>query len=372
MSILKKFTALMHDSDQKWDSLRRIPYSTPGRWVQSLKLSELEISSQADGYTVDALFSTLFPLLPFLMHLELSLSLQLSRRAFMSLAMRDGAQNLRVLTGIRYDASTIISGEDPLTELVSCCGGLEELEIVGTGPDNINTLIDAEATSTLSALNSSPPRPPAAPLHLPHLHTLTLLATPKSPLLLRLTHSTLPSLQSVTITPYGDLLPTHTLVTDFLATHGATITQLVLHTPKSWPTVRFPPPASLLSLLPNLTALSLETLSFGFNIPETASESRPCAVTRCTEKGRDDCGHPLSVVWISRPQPSARAELLRAVARLPHLREVRARDVRWAHRGMSARALEAGFQGEMYAWRRLLAPYGVKMLDSDGLESAPF
>ena len=102
--------------------------------MQSLKLSDLDMTTTAETYTVDALLSTLFPLCPFLMHLELSLTLQLSRRSFASLALTDGAQNLRALTGVRYDAASAGSGswEDPLAELVSCCSGLEELEVVGT------------------------------------------------------------------------------------------------------------------------------------------------------------------------------------------------------------------------------------------------
>ena len=61
---------------------------------------------------------------------------------------------------------------------------------------------------------------------------------------------------------------------------------------------------------------------------------------------------------------------MRIISSVPNLREVRARDVRWAKRTMSASTREAGFQGEMWAWRRLLTPYKVKMLDADGLEDA--
>lgn len=367
------------------------------------------MTSTAESYAVDALLSKLFPLCPFLMHLELSLTLQLSRRAFAALALRDGAQNLRVLTGVRYDSASVGSGswEDPLAELVSCCSGLEELEVVGTGPENINTLLDA--VSNVATTSSLLPPPPAStlsarPLHLPYLHTLTLLATPSSPLLLRLTNSSLPSLRTLTITSYADLPPPLSLVHSFLSAHGPRITQLVLHTPNFWPTVRFPPPKALLKMLPNLKALSLEEPSvgggaFGFDIPdqEHYTNSIPCTARLASKRPQSslnpntstnpdsicDCGaHPLTTLWIPRPQPSgsnhnsihpsgdARTALVRLAARLPHLRVVRAQGVRWAPRGLSARAREAGFQGELYALRRLLKPFGVRVEDEAGLEEA--
>ncbi|EJC98596.1 uncharacterized protein FOMMEDRAFT_113748 [Fomitiporia mediterranea MF3/22] len=340
---LEKFTHHLHSSDQKWDSIRRIPYSTPGRWVQSLDLSELDVMSRSEFCRVDELLTTLFSLLPFLSRLELSLSMQLSRRAMASLGLRDGAQNLRVLTGIKYDATTVLSGEDPLTELVAHCTSLEELEVVGVGMDDLDT---ARSSAELSDR-------PCPPLHLPRLHTLTILATPTSPLLIRLTHSPLPALQSVVVTPYGDLQRPQSCISEFLIAHGQSIRTLVLHTPKSWPIVRFPPPRTLLHLLPNLRQLSLESSSLVLDSPSPKSSE-----------------HPLSSIWISRPTAGLREELIRVLPYIPRLREVRARDVRWAKRGMSARAREAGFQGEMYAWRHLLAPRGVKMLDADGHDEA--
>ncbi|KAL5533560.1 hypothetical protein ACEPAG_20 [Sanghuangporus baumii] len=341
---LEKFTHLLLSSDQKWDSIRRIPYSTPGRWVQFLDVSDLEINSRSEFCQADGLLTTLFPLLPFLSRLELSLSMQLSRRAMLSLGLRDGAQNLRCLNGIKYDATTVLSGEDPLTELVACCTGLEELEVVGVGVDDIDM-----SRSSPEPMDKAPPL-----FHLSHLHTLTILATPMSPLLLRLINSPLPALQTVIITPYGDLQPPQSGISEFLAAHGESIRTLVLHTPKTWPIARYPPPRSLLYILPNLNQLSLETSGLALDAPPSSQSQK----------------HPLTSIWISRPTSGLREELLRIISSLPNLREVRARDVRWTKRTMSASAREAGFQGEMWAWRRLLAAYKVKMLDADGLEDA--
>ncbi|KAH8111905.1 hypothetical protein DFH11DRAFT_1512447 [Phellopilus nigrolimitatus] len=373
---LEKFTAHLYSSDQKWDSLRRIPYSTPGRWVLSLNLCDLQVSGLSESCKADALLSTLFPLLPFLAHLELSLSLQLSRRAMLALGLRDGAQNLRSLSGVKYDASMFgslrngfasFTGEDPLTELVSSCSGLEELEVIGAGMDDVNVILATNLNTpagepfipTFMPPSHLPSSPPVPSLHLPHLHTLTLLATPTSSLLFRLVHSSLPSLRSVVITPYGDFPPPFSLVTDFLAAHGQNVRSIVLHTPKSWPTVRFPPPAALLQLLPNLTALSLESIGPTLDAPYTP-------LVNCASA----TGYPLKSLWVSRPTHELRDELLRLLPYLPHLREVHSRDVRWAKRGISARARSAGFQGEMSAWRYLLAPRGIRMLDVDGREES--
>ncbi|OBZ68403.1 hypothetical protein A0H81_11638 [Grifola frondosa] len=99
---LAKFTAHLHDSDQKWDSIRRIPYSTPGRWVQCLDLSDLQCCVKVEVFRIDALLTQLFPLLPLMTRLILNTPIILSRRALTSLACRDGISNLRVLMGVHF------------------------------------------------------------------------------------------------------------------------------------------------------------------------------------------------------------------------------------------------------------------------------
>lgn len=265
---------------------------------------------------------------------------------------------MRSLKGIKYDASTGVPGsrhvprgeDDPLTDLIACCHGLEELEIIGLGLDDLDVLIAEQAHSEHHP--GSGASTPHRALHLPRLHTLTILSTPSSDLLLRLVHSPLPALRNIVITPYGDIPAPLSLIGLFLAVHGHAIRTLVLHTPKSWPTVIYPPPASLLRLLPRLTALSLEMTPLALDAP--LSFGSP---------------HPLESLWIPRPSATLLEGLSNLFTHLPHLREVRARDVRWAKRGMSARALEAGFQGEMRTWRRVLASRKIRLLDADGRES---
>lgn len=314
----------------------------------------------------------LFPLLPCLSKLELTLSMQLSRRAMHSLAFRDGVEGLKVLRGVKYDnivtnAVGYDEEHDPLTELVACCTGLEELEVIGLGMDDLDVMIAANNA------HSSTKGPHVPRIYLPRLHTLTLLSTPSSHLLRRLLRVPLPKLRTLVITPYGDLLPPLSLVTAFLEAHGQSIRTLVLHTPKAaWPSVlmSFPPPKSLLLILPNLTALSLEGTSltregeeqFRLEAPLPPSPSSP------RERATPSSGHPLATLWVPRPSSMLRESIFPALPFLPNLREVRCLEVRWAKPGMSARALEAGFQGQMKDWARVLGQRNVRLLDADGRE----
>lgn len=52
---LEKFFEQLHRGEQSWDSIRRIPFSTPGRWVQSLDLSELAFNGQSQALLMDSL-----------------------------------------------------------------------------------------------------------------------------------------------------------------------------------------------------------------------------------------------------------------------------------------------------------------------------
>jgi hypothetical protein len=260
----------------------------------------------------------------------------------MALGLRDGTQHLRRLVGIRYDASTVISGEDPLSEMISQLPSLEELEVVGFGDD------DSTSDPTRFMNMDTYTRP----LNLPRLLTLTMLSMPTSPLLDRLIHSSLPLLRNVIITSYGDTPPPFSQVNTFLSTHGHKLLSVVFHTPQSWPIVRFPPPTTLLQFTPKLRALSLESTGLTL-VPPLATS--------------DNFSHPLESIWISRPTSGLLDELLRILNYLPKLKDIRARDVRWAKKGMSVEARRAGFQGEMGSWARILKQRGIRMMDADGL-----
>ncbi|KAJ7455913.1 hypothetical protein B0H11DRAFT_2066257, partial [Mycena galericulata] len=337
-SKISSFTARLHSAEERWDSIRRVPWSAPGRWVQHLDLSRLEFVGQSEALLLDSLLVKLFPLVPFLARLSLNPSFILSRRAMEALGQRQGAVNIRALEGLSYIPSSS-AVEEPLTRLLRCCPSLEELQIIGQGLDPA----DLEFSYTEVSLPES-----FVPLALPCLRTLSVLSVYFSSLLLSLLVSPLPSLQKLIITPFDDI--PSSLSSQFIATHGASLRSLLLFTPKSWPTRLHPSPRSLLCTSPTLRHLSLEKpLPAHLDLPAEHS-------------------HPLQIISVPRPDADFWPVLERLLTRLPALCAVRVRDVRWLRKGMGHRAQEAGVQGEMREWKRRLARRRIMMLDAEWKE----
>ncbi|KAF7347363.1 hypothetical protein MVEN_01492100 [Mycena venus] len=319
ISAFEKFVERLHFADQRWDSLRRIPFSTPGRWVQALDLSRIEYAGRAQALLLDSLLVKLFPLVPFLARFSMNPSFVLSRRAMECLGQRQGIANIRALEGISYVPSGFPM-EESLLQLLRCCSNIEELELIGRGLD------PAEMDTTFQHAEMSTPDS-LIPLNLPCLRTLTILSVYSSTLLLSLLLSPLQSLQKLTITPYDDVPAA--LSSQFIATHGPSLRSLLLFTPKSWPTRLHPSPDTLLCTSPTLRHLSLE---------------RPLPSQLTLPSGTS---HPLQILSIPRPDPDFWFVLERLLPRLPALRAVRARDVRWLRKGMGSGAQAAGVQGEL-------------------------
>jgi hypothetical protein len=336
MTSLEKFYSLLYTADQKWDSIRRIPYSTPGRWVKILDLSDL----QPEALLLDSILTQLFPLVPFLAYLTLRPMFILSRRAMASLGSREGALNLTVLTGICYGPSFNAVEEDSLVLLLKCCSNLRQLEVVYRGSQPTDADWES-STRNFETTESSDFKP----LHLPYLHTLAMLAMPSSRLLVTLMNSPLPSLTTLTITPYEDIPFPTSLVSQFIAAHGELLESLLLFTPRAWPTTLHTSPPTLLQTSPKLRHLSLE-----MPLPRLVIPSTP---------------HPLQILSIPRPNSEFWKILERLLPQLPSLKAVRARDVRWLRSGMTTRAQEAGVQGELREWRRRLASRGIRVVDAD-------
>ncbi|KAG2045105.1 hypothetical protein BDR03DRAFT_937927 [Suillus americanus] len=354
---LQKFTAHLHSADQMWDSIRRIPYSTPGRWVQVLDLSELlaELDSSA-YYALNALLTQLFPLLPFLAKLTLYSGFLLSHRALASLTHRDGSSNIRALGGIYYDPfiySAVATGEDPFVQLLQVCVNLEILEVTGVGLDDTDLGSHLDNTENLKIPHM------ATPLHLPRLQSLTLLSMPSSLLMHALLHSPLPRLQNLSLTPYDDIPFPASLSSLFLEKHGQHLRTIFLSTPRSWPTRYHPSPTTILHTSPHLRHLSLEyplpALTITFQTPLTGVSS--------------PFNLPLQILSIPRPSGDFWVTLERLLPFLPSLKIIRMRDVRWLRRGMTPRAQEAGIQGEMREWDRRLTRRGIRLLDGKWKES---
>lgn len=352
---LRKFYKKLHDEDQKWDSIRRIPYSTPGRWVQKLDLTQLAFEDQTQSLEVDSILTQLFPLVPFLEIFLIHPSIVLSRRALASLGERDGASMLRHIGGLSYLAPpTPIPQDDPFVKLLRRCPNLESLDIIGQGLEPLDPDFPLHPVSLPNMDESH-----FQPLSLQKLRVLSLLSMHSSPLMLALLYSPLPSLHKLTVTPYDDLPFPNTLVGAMIRSHGEGLKSLLLFTPKSWPTRLRPSPPDLLVLAPQLRHLSLE-----MPLPRLSLEGlKEGAVTTLQS-------HDLQILSIPRPKSDfwpVLERLLNAKS-LPRLAVIRARDVRWVRKGISVMALDTGVQGEMREWKRRLGRRGIRLLDADWRE----
>ena len=356
---LDTFTATLHAADKQWDSLRRIPYSVPGRWGQDLDLSGLDC--RRISLSVDELLTKLFPLLPFMTTFTLNTTMTLSRRALAALTFRDGCQQLKALKGIKapmthlidqvhYSAPVVES--DPLVQLIRDSSHLEEIEIHGPGFDSLEVdLAFADVLPPDDVVEGEPVLQTDDPLKLPNLKSLSILSTHASPLMFVLLSSELPSLQRLAVTPFDDLPYPTSLVSKFIQIHGSTLRSLHFYTPgDTWPTTSHPSPPDILLTCPNLTHLSLE-----FPLPEL----------RIPTFSHPDESHPLQILSIPRPNQRCYQIVSAVISSLRNLKVVRTRDVRWLRRGITSQATETGTQGEMREWKRKLALRGVSLLDAD-------
>lgn len=336
-SSLKAFTSRLEAADKQWDSIRRIPYSAPGRWVQVLDLGDLRCTFWSHVCYVDEILTRLFPLLPFLAHLTLNDTLILSRRVIDSLCNRDGNERLKSIKGLKL-VSASVDHDDPFLGLLRCCPNLEQLEFTGSGIEPL--LIDSP--DSITDMRHIQPKP----LHLSQLRKLSMVAMHCSPVMFALLHSALPRLSHLTVTPYDGAAISTSLVPQFIDIHGAKLSSLHLFAPKSWPTMLFQSPANLLHSCPNLYHLSLENPLPILTIPSTLDK------------------HPLHILSIPRPIPEFLLVFEPLFAKLPNLQIIRSRDVQWLRTGMSPRAMEAGVQGELRQWRQRLARKGINVVDS--------
>ena len=363
-SAFEKFASHLCSSDQRWDSIRRIPYSTPGRWVRELDLSGMEPSS-VESLSVDTHLTRLFPLLPSLTSICLIPEMVLSNRALIALQCKDGIGGLRSLRGLKVSVPgelasvqpPFVTTFDPIAKLLQHCPRLEQLEILCTDTVNpeLESVMDLELLGLLrdeggeGSTFSCP-----LTLHLPHLKFLCISALPICPLLLTLLRTPLPALRHIVVIPYSDVHIAPQLAA-LLAAHGRNLISLSISTARHLPispTTGDTRPLALLGSCPELQYLALD-----HPLPALVSP-----VTQCDERPQP---HPLRVLTIPRPNARFLRELEVLLPHLPALSVVRARTVRWLRAGVSGKALEAGVQGEMHEWRRRLARKGVRVVDGE-------
>jgi hypothetical protein len=364
VSTLQKFVAHLSSSDQSWDSIRRIPYSTPGRWVQALDLSEMALVYSTDLLCVDSNLTRLFPLLPFLTSLHLVPGILLSNRVLTALQCKDGIDELRSLKGVKVSvpvgnapAESLGPSPDAVVRLLRNCPRLEQLEIACTDANNLELepIDDLDFSSFRDeAAATLPP-----PLYLPNLKSLCLSTIPIGSLFLTLLRTPLPSLRHLVVAPHSDR---HTAqLSALLATNGRSLISLRINTPQHLPTSTagdVPAAPPLLTSCPELLYLALDQqllpvltlLKPAQDVGSSGGAPRP---------------HPLRVLTIPRPNARFLREVEALLPHLPSLTVVRARAVRWLRAGVSGKALEAGVQGEMHEWRRRFARRGVRLVDGD-------
>ncbi|KAF8324102.1 hypothetical protein DL93DRAFT_97528 [Clavulina sp. PMI_390] len=389
LSALESLRHAVVAGDQRWDNLRRIPHSTPGRWILSLDISTIsnDFTSRSMKLKADTYLSEILALTPFLTTFHSDPKFVLSGRALRSLGGElHGSSKLRSIKGLlppedslSIPASWSLLARDSLVGLVrGCSRTLESLEIIGTGAsqdeDEIAALIIQHSLSFPS-------------LTLPKLHTLSLVGMPSSPLFYALTSSSLPSLARLTLTIYPSRhsREKQSPSAAFLAAHSGTITSLILPTPPDWPppdyvgsSTSLPTQGSpmylshsILHLLPRLTRLNLS-----FPLPPLLLIPKPDSELTTLIFPRPIAALLPFVLDMLQGDASKNVGASRFGSRpivrpgeLPGLRKIVWTKAKWLRSdvGASSRfARTAGDQGEMLRWKRTLARFGVQLIDADG------
>ncbi|KZS93012.1 hypothetical protein SISNIDRAFT_454959 [Sistotremastrum niveocremeum HHB9708] len=336
-----QFSGRINSRERKPRALDRIPYSTPGRWVHVLDLSKIPCQSGHDASLIDDAMANLFPALPFLSTLLLN-QISLSRRTIKSLIGSPNSAGLRTLCGMRDHAPSLVeldgnlsSYDDPILDLLRNCTNLEHLDLVGNGvPDDEMEIYTEEANI-----------PTVEHLHLPNLRVLSLRSISSSGLFLALASSPLPSLRSLTLSPYGSLAFPASLAPLILANHGGKLLSLRFDPQPSFPPSHHQMPSTVLQSCPNLTYLSL---------------ANPLPMLHITQL------HPLQCLSVPKPTPTFLKEIERVLPYLQNLKFVRLRETRWLPSTMNSHARATGLAGEMGQWKRRLGARGITVLDANG------
>jgi hypothetical protein len=349
---LEQFVSRLYESEKKWDSIQRFPYSTPGRWVHSFNITSILHINHAEDTVIDIMLTKLFPLLPFLSSLCLCNDLALSATALASFRAKDGLERIMTLKGYKVPWLPRPEAESsnsslPALEILGRLEGIQRLEIVnGDGPRVWLTTYDP-------VMPTDPHDPmffPTAPaIHLPHLTYLSVFAPFPTPAIAALLRAALPALQHLTITPSDDA--PHGAARALLNMHGANLHTLRINQPCTWHALsgREPFPVTALRTSPQLRRLALD-------YPLAPLAAPPAE------------GHPLQVLTI----PCFNSKFLKALEgllpRLPHLSVVRLRNERCLTGKAYRKALEAGVQGEMREWKVRLARKKVRLVDGNWKE----
>ncbi|KAG8764048.1 hypothetical protein FRC12_008309 [Ceratobasidium sp. 428] len=403
---LELFANTLITSDARWDSIRRIPHSTPGRWVQQLSLAQL---APCSPLALDSILVRVIPVMPFLTTLELDGRYVLSWRVAGVVP-----RTLRVLKGVRVREEVRFEGvksggeDDALTGLIRSLSMLEELSVQGPGLDleEDEEMFEDEEPENVQLVS--------AKAVLPRLSRLTLLDCPYTPVYRMLTRASLPALEDLTLTttPTVEITPPEpaageiaplpmeaastftqpTPTTTFLARHGNTLRRLSLVPTQQWPPAPAPAPDDILLQSPELRELTLSMPLPARLFPSEPGKPRgaapvspllarlalsPDASTSPTRvptpplRSSSPDGPTYALETITVPVPTQAFLSCLTGSALRNLREVRFSSARWLRKGMGKSAQGTGVNGEMARWRRELGRAGIKVLDSEGKEEVP-
>lgn len=384
---LCSFASSVLKGDSRWDSLKRIPYSTPGRYVQVLDLSHLdEPQGQAsrdaefasarsgldslagNGLRLNGCLNTLFPLLPHLEVLILPASIPVAPSTLRALQSAPCRSRIKVIHGLVLTQAvepTPVKNGSATSDLDSMIGflkafpNLRDVSIKGYG----------DIDPGLSIIYH-----PQPPLELHHLESMTLHGVKSGLFIGTLSQQgdSLPLLRHLDLTCYAH--QSGDLTIDFLRVHGPKLHSLTLRAPTDWPPLRIPPPSETLSLCPRLQVLRFldsntlpptETFEDP-GLPFTASQHfslRHLSISKwSTAPAFRDGPHPPSTGQFER--------LIEALIRNlpPNLEDVTVEGFTWLRKPLGKAGMSAGVNGVCRRLSGALAVRGVRMLDKDGTE----
>jgi hypothetical protein len=398
---LCSFATSVLKGDSRWDSLKRNPYSTPGRYVHVLDLSRLDEargahrpntdegaspstgldSTAGDGLRLNGCLNTLFPLLPHLEVLILPSSIPVAPSTLRALRSAPCRHQLKVLHGlvitqaIEPNASygwtppadngvAPPSDVDSMLLFLRAFPKLKDISIKGYG----------ENDPGLSTLQHPQPA-----LELVHLETLALHGVKSGLLIESLCQGAdehggdcLPALRHLDLASYANLPGDRTV--DFLRIHGRKLRTLTLRPPTDWPPLRVVPPSEVLVFCPRLEVLrymdpntlppeeTFEDPAFSFTGSQHQS-LRHLSITKwSTAPAFRDGPHPPSTGQFER----LFHKLLHNLP--PNLEDVTVENFAWLRKPLGKAGMSAGVNGLCRRLSGALALRGVRLLDKDGTE----
>jgi hypothetical protein len=347
--------------ERRWDSLKRIPQSIPGRYIHCLDLSHLmpttmEAYGPSDYLLVNNCLTSILPLVPNLTSLKLPTDIGMGWSTIRALQNSPIAGQLRVLEGVRLQQGLDGHGQDPVVSLLRTMPNLEILGVSGLGSTDEG--FDWDSFPQAHDL-----------LDLPRLHTLTLKGIKHGLFISNLVRTQLPSLTHLSIASYASLPNDQTQ--ELVKAHGNKLRSLTLLPTNEWPPVQVTPSTSVLSDCPNLVHLANRTVAC---VPPPATFAKDAV----------KAPHPLRKLTIcrwsnstSQADPSLRPDrVLQALHAnmsvvVPSLRTIRVESFTWLRKDLGKAAMETGINGSLRRWSAHFASRGVHLVDKDGTTCPP-